>query len=102
MGRPGKGLSQGISIPSSARAADYRELVQGLPVTDAPAIFGLPANSDQAVQQVKAGYVYDNLQSMGRALNVDGGFDREKWAKELSPILKLWQQLCSANDILSA
>lgn len=100
--RPGKALTQGLSIPSSARAADYRELVQGLPSTDSPNVFGLPANSDQAVQQVKANYVYDNLQSMGRAVNVDGGFDREKWAKQLGPILKLWQQLCGSGDILSA
>jgi dynein heavy chain 2 len=97
-----KALARGMSIPSSARAADYRDLVQGLPMTDSPLTFGLPENVDQAVQQVNAAYVYDNLQSMGRVVDAKGGFDREKWSKELGPILKLWQQLCGSSDILAA
>merc|ERR1711998_84649 len=94
-------LSKGVSIPVSARAADYKDLVEGLPMNDVPAVFGLPANIDQAVQQMNATFVYHSLQSMGRTVDSSTGFDREKWAVELSPILKLWQQLCQ-SDIRSA
>jgi len=99
--KQGKLLSKGVSIPVSARASDYKDLVQGLPMNDVPAVFGLPGNIDQAVQQMNATFVYDNLQSMGRTVDSSGGFDREKWAAALGPMLKLWQQLCQ-TDILSA
>jgi len=99
--KQGKLLSKGVTIPAGTRATDYRDLIQGLPMVDVPAVFGLPANIDQAVQQTNASYVLDNLQAMGRVVSSEGGFDREKWTKALQPILKLWQQLCTATDILS-
>jgi dynein heavy chain 2, cytosolic len=100
--KPGRQLMNGLNMPSSNRAADYQDIVSNLPQQENPAIFGLPDNVDQAVQMVNASYVYDNLQSMGRTVDATGGFDREKWAKELGPILKLWQQLCGNGDILAA
>ena len=91
--KQGKLLSKGVTIPAGTRATDYRDLIQGLPMVDVPAVFGLPANIDQAVQQTNASYVLDNLQAMGRVVSSEGGFDREKWTKALQPILKLWQQV---------
>ena len=43
--------SAGGTPGASARHADYASLIQSLAPQDAPTLFGLPPNSDRAVQQ---------------------------------------------------
>jgi len=88
-------LAPGLSLPSSSAHADYLAIIQQLPSQDAPALFGLPANADVAVQQRSAIYVQQNLRQLGTDPNASTTFDREKWAAQLTPILTLWQQLSS-------
>ena len=86
----GRGSIRGIvSLPASNTHADYPSLIANLPPQDAPSLFGLPANSDVAVQQRSAMYVQTTLRQLGTDPEAAGTFDRA-WAAALTPILTLW------------
>jgi len=93
-------LGPGISLPQSNRHADYVQLISTLPAQDQPTLFGLPANSDRAVQTRAATYVQSNLRTIGSDPQASAAFDREKWAGQLSPILSLWQKLSASCQSL--
>ena len=57
-------LAPGITLPASNAHSAYTELIQRLPLVDTPSLFGLPANSDAAVQQRSANYVQTNLRQL--------------------------------------
>ena len=48
--------------------------------------FGLPANSDVAVQQRSAVYVQSNLRTLATDVDASSTFDRDKWAASLTPM----------------
>ena len=85
-------------LPTSANHADYVALIAGLPTQDKPDLFGLPANSDRAVQRRAAADVEANLRALGQGAEATAGFDREKWSASLSPLLTLWQRLASTVE----
>ena len=86
-------LAPGVSLPASNVHADYLTLISNLPSQDSPDLFGLPANSDVAVQQRSASYVQQSLAQLGTDHDASTNFDRDKWAAQLTPILTLWSQL---------
>ena len=53
----------------------------------------LPANSDRLVQRMLAQKIVDNLNRIGSASVSSGGFNREQWAKQLEPVMHLWDAL---------
>jgi len=85
--------SGGVALPASNSHAEYTQLISQLPPQDTPSLFGLPANSDVAVQQRSAIYVQTNLRQLSADTEATGKFDRDKWAAQLTPILTLWAQL---------
>jgi len=92
-------LAPGVTIPTSNRHADYLRVIESIPWTDSPTIFGLPANADVAVQKRAATAVQTNLRALGvEKHGAAAAFDREKWGQSLSPILSLWQKLVAACE----
>lgn len=92
-------LAPGVSIPTSNRHADYMRVIESIPWSDSPTVFGLPANADVAVQKRAASAVQSSLRTLG--IDKTGSsavFDREKWAQALSPILALWQKLVTTCE----
>ena len=98
-GRAGGGAARlPARLPTSANHSDYVALIAGLPTQDKPDLFGLPANSDRAVQRRAAADVEANLRALGQGAEAAAGFDREKWSASLSPLLTLWQRLASTVE----
>ena len=91
-------LAPGVALPASSTHADYTQLIAQLPAQDTPSLFGLPANSDVAVQQRSAAHVQQSLRQLATDPDASSTFDRDKWAAQLTPILTLWQQLSTQAE----
>ncbi|KAL3904236.1 MAG: hypothetical protein SGPRY_011364 [Prymnesium sp.] len=96
--RGSRHLAPGVALPSSALHAEYLQVIGSLPPQDTPALFGLPANADRAVQQRDVAHVQANLKMVGSATELHGKFDRELWSSALMPLLTLWQKLGSTLE----
>jgi dynein heavy chain 2 len=86
-------LSKGLSIPQSNQHDDFLKVIGNLSDVDGPQHFMLPANSDRLVQRMLAQKIVDNLNRIGSASVSSGGFNREQWAKQLEPVMHLWDAL---------
>jgi len=91
-GRKWEGLPFG-TIPVSTRIQDFQSVVSSLPETDRPSFFGLPANIERSSQRTISSRVISQLKVVTRRGDVEGKFDQEAWAAELSPLLNLWKKL---------
>lgn len=54
-------LSQVLTVPQSGQVKDYSLMMQKIPDTDQPALFGLPANIDRSVQRFNSTFVITQL-----------------------------------------
>mmetsp|Transcript_9476 Transcript_9476/g.27062 ORF Transcript_9476/g.27062 Transcript_9476/m.27062 type:complete len:1740 (-) Transcript_9476:175-5394(-) len=90
--------TKGVSLPSSTHHGDYMALINNLSDTDTPSLFSLPANIDRAAQQANSTRVVGQLKAMAVASSTSAGFSRALWSKQLTPLLKLWDQLMTANS----
>lgn len=86
-------LAPHLAVPAGASAADLRRLVASLEPADAAALFGLPANIQRTVQEVNSRQVVANLKAIATRATAAEGFDRERWALQLGPLLRLWERL---------
>jgi dynein heavy chain 2 len=97
-------------------------VIESIPENDKPSFFGLPSNIEKSWQRVTSNRVLNQLKSMcddtnklitkhiddvffmvikndcfcsglSRSFNGDMAFDRNIWAKELTPVLNLWKKL---------
>jgi hypothetical protein len=91
--RGARPLTRGLALPASAAYADYQALVEALPETDAPYLFGLPDNIERSLQRVVAAGVVASLKSMRALGTSEGAFSRERWRSQLGPVLDLWEAL---------
>eukprot|EP00798_Chlamydomonas_sp_ICE-L_P023166 gene23167-30374_t len=82
-------------VPTSAHRQDYVDIVTNLPETDVPALFSLPANIDRAAQQANSELVVGALKQMSISRSAAMGFNKAQWQAQLSPLLRLWEQLMS-------
>ena len=80
---------------------DYQSVVSSLPETDRPSFFGLPANIKRSSQRTISSRVISQLKVVTRRGDVEGKFDRETWAAELSPLLNLWKKLNQVGRLIS-
>lgn len=78
---------------------DYKSVISSLPETDQPSFFGLPANIERSSQRTISSRVISQLKVVTRIGDVEGKFDRETWATELSPILTLWKRLNQVSPV---
>ncbi|XP_037092634.1 cytoplasmic dynein 2 heavy chain 1-like [Pollicipes pollicipes] len=88
-------LGPGINLPTSADYKEYLKIIKGFSETDKPVYFGLPANIDRSAQRMISANVISQLKVLMRSLQATEKFDRDKWQKELSPVLNLWKKLNS-------
>lgn len=72
------------------------QVINSLPDVDVPALFGLPANINRAAQVSNSQLVVSKLRQMSVSQAAVAGFDRKKWAQQLAPLFRLWEQLVSA------
>lgn len=68
-------------------------MIGALPDVDEPAVFSMPANGDRMAAEANAARVLAQLKTMAAAAETSQGFDREQWARQLGPVLKLWERL---------
>lgn len=64
-----------------------------LPEFDKPNYFGLPENIERSSQRIISNGVISQLKIIKRATTKASKFDKDVWAKELSPLLNLWKKL---------
>jgi dynein heavy chain 2 len=101
-------LRGGVKLPSaSAHHEDYLALIDKLPDSDAPSVFGLPDNIERSVQRTLSGEVIAQLKMLSASEGAARQFDREKWRAQLAPLLETWSKLTStlqldSNSTLSA
>ena len=106
-GRGGKAADRGLNMISpTTNRQEYIRLIESLPDSDSPSMFGLPPNVERSVQRAQSGQVISQLKRLARSMALMGGssfkFNREQWRVELGPIIELWDRLTkSSRDVLS-
>uniref|UniRef100_A0A7S0W0F2 Cytoplasmic dynein 2 heavy chain 1 n=2 Tax=Hemiselmis TaxID=77924 RepID=A0A7S0W0F2_9CRYP len=89
-----------IVVPSTNEHAKFLSLINKLPDVDVPALFGLPPNIERVVQQANSNRITAQLKTMATAAVASGGWDREKMAQQMKPLLDLWQTLTNGSSVL--
>ncbi len=87
------------ALPSAAAAlshGQWRSVIDGLPDHDSPACFGLPSNIEQTAQRAAGASAISALRRVALGGRGAAGFDRERWATQLGPLLRLWDQLVAS------
>ena len=98
-GRVNKPLGP-FELPASYDMAAFSELIGRLPDEDKPSLFGLPANIERSRQRVESAATVANLRTLMRTSAGAAKFEREKWQKELTPVLGLWKKLNTGSNLL--
>ena len=88
-------------MPSTPDFDSYKKVITQLPDGDVPYLFCLPDNIERSLQRTTSASVIRQLRALSSIENQSSKYDREKWRSQLNPILDLWQQLTSSNDIIS-
>jgi len=96
----GQRLYGNFVLPGTANPADFMKIIQALPDTDSPALFGLPPNIERVVQRVNSSSVISQLKALAIASVGMAKFDRSVWAAQLSPLIQLWAKMTSSNDAI--
>ena len=97
----GKG-GVGIVVPEGKTKKEFTNIINSLPDVDTPALFGLPPNIERVVQQANGTRITGQLKTMATADVSAAGWDRERMAVQLQPLLLLWQTITSGNSALKA
>ena len=98
-----KATERGLNMISpTTNRQEYIRLIESLPDTDDPSLFGLPPNVERSVQRGKSALVIGQLKRLARSMANAGGsaskkFDREQWRSELGPIIELWDRLTKSD-----
>lgn len=91
-----RSLVRGVKLPQSARHDDYVALVDHLPDSDTPAVFGLPDNIERSMQRTLSADVIAQLKALSSSEEAAQKFDREKWRAQLGPLLDTWTKLTAS------
>lgn len=86
-------LWSGVTIPANGRFNDYMNLIQALPESDSPSLFGLPENIDRSVQRFNSARVIKQLKQLSAVSEEHLKFDRAEWSNKIGPLVGLWQTL---------
>lgn len=91
-----RALLRGVKLPQSARHEDYVALIDHLPDSDTPAVFGLPDNIERSMQRTLSADVIAQLKALSASEEVAEKFDREKWRAQLGPLIETWTKLTAS------
>mgnify|MGYP006893244059 CR=1 FL=1 len=72
-------LSQIVPVPQSGNVRDYTGIIGKVPESDAPSLFGLPANIDRSVQRFNSAAVILSLKQLAAVSAEELRFDKQKW-----------------------
>merc|ERR1712151_1142420 len=86
-------LSNVLTTPSGNNPRDFVGVINSLPETDNPGLFGLPSNIDRSVQRFNSNQVINQLKSLQAVSASELRFDKEKWSQQLGPICTLWKNV---------
>ncbi|KAF1331353.1 Dynein heavy chain, partial [Globisporangium splendens] len=90
-----RSLLRGVKLPQSTHHEDYVALIDHLPDSDAPAVFGLPDNIERSMQRTLSADVIAQLKALSSSEEATDKFDREKWRAQLGPLIENWTKLTS-------
>jgi dynein heavy chain 2 len=93
-------LAPGLAVPTSTHLQDYVGVVRELPDEDDPVYFGLPANINRSAQRSASTKVISGLKLLMRTDALADKFDRQLWARELEPVIRMWGRLHQSKDLL--
>ncbi len=95
----GKDILEGtpLRMPGSVSYDSFRKMINQLPDSDAPYIFGLPDNIERSTQRATSTAVIKQLRALSTASDEASKYDRERWRHQLNPVLELWQSLLSTS-----
>jgi len=93
----GRQLSKGIVLPVSNEYKDFMRVVQGMPETDQPYLFGLANNVEGSVFTIQAVNLIVSLKKLAVSGGATMKFDREVWKIGLGSLLGLWTKLAGEN-----
>ena len=70
-------------------------MIDSMPDSDLPKLFGLPPNIDRSCQIVVSNQIIGQLKILRRSdIKIDGGkFDRDTVKQQFKPLWKLWEAL---------
>ncbi len=89
-----------FKVPSSGDPREFADIANGLPEEDKPSMFGLPANIERSHQRLTSAVTISQLKVLIRSVSGAAKFERDKWQKELTPILNLWKKLNQGSSLL--
>eukprot|EP00117_Sycon_ciliatum_P036543 scpid1236/ scgid27488/ Cytoplasmic dynein 2 heavy chain 1; Dynein heavy chain isotype 1B len=92
-------LVQDVNLPASNKLKNFSEIIKMLPDIDKPSYFGLPTNIERSAQRTVSQQVIAQLKVLMRPDVTGGQFDKERWTKELKPVLDLWDKLNQGPDL---
>jgi len=82
-----------LTAPQGNNQRDFVSVINSLPETDNPLLFGLPSNIDRSVQRFNSNQVISQLKSLQAVSASELRFDKEKWNQQLGPICQLWNNV---------
>ena len=80
-----------FALPDGASHRDYRGVIDALPDSDAPSLFGLPDNIERSVQRASSALVVAGLHALSVSVGGALKFDRERWRRDLGPLIDAWE-----------
>ena len=97
-GRKGNLMGLKLKTPSTANHGEYAAFVARLPDTDIPSMFGLPENIERSTQRAESQRILKDLKNLMLTTDEEVTFDRERWRKQIGPVLEIWKQISSKLD----
>ncbi len=91
-----------FELPADGDYRAFATLADSLADEDKPSMFGLPANIERSYQRSSSGETVVQLRALMRTITGAQTFERDKWQKELTPILNLWKKLNQGSALLKA
>jgi len=89
-----------VTVPDSQQHSEFLTLINQMPDVDQPSLFGLPSNIERVIQQANSNRITSQLKTMATAAVAEGGWDRDRVAGQLQPLLQLWQTLTTGTSAL--
>lgn len=89
-----------LTVPSSGKPSDMAVAAEGLPESDAPELFSLPANVQRTAQMKRARHVVHQMRAMDTRKEASGAIDLDKWRHKLGVLIRAWDALTRADQAL--
>ncbi|OQR98203.1 dynein heavy chain [Achlya hypogyna] len=89
-------LCRGVKMPTSDRREDFVAVIDHLPETDPPRLFGLPDNIERSVQRTMSSAVVAQLRTLTSSAQASNKFDRDLWRSVLGPLIENWAKLTAS------